>query len=493
MTLTDWLNDTWQEIGGKNCPPTQEDLAAGLPECPETPRSEADTRLHQTMGSIPWAFGTLTVINPGEPAPDPPAPPASAEMAWTWQADDGVLAASGTGPFSARVPVALVHKIWTEARKRNSDLPHPLAPLVKAWQDRAKPVAVNRTKKGIVPASFVRRHKQADLALPGPGPLDNLPGLVPAPPEARQPALLPELDPGREQPALLALFDAAGGRSGKQRGIAPVEMRIFIEALMSVPVGARNGGLYRVESPLTGRPFTIEEIVGDWLQWKVKSYDTRFRHNLNRALHSLRDLEVPMGKHGGWYYPLLLHAVEGMGLHHRVSFLASLPKGSHVGPSVDRHVLRVLGKRSEPAYRAYLALCFDWDRYGGHNGKLILPSRPVAKRDREGYLLNANDDLITGKGGVLVKSPYDKRAIRTGKREPNPARTRYPEYYPDDLVRLCFPEKAIAKAGTAARRVQQQRAKAAIDMIRQADGCTIEGRRIMPPDSVEGDPLLRKG
>ena len=78
-------------------------------------------------------------------------------------------------------------------------------------------------------------------------------------------------------------------------------------------------------------------------------------------------------------------------------------------------------------------------------------------------------------------------AILTGEREPNPSRIRYPEYYPEDLIELCFSNKAITKKGTAARRDQLRRSKKAIELIHKSGGCTIEGRRIMPPNPAEGD------
>ena len=244
---------------------------------------------------------------------------------------------------------------------------------------------------------------------------------------------------------------------------------------MAVPVAARDGHLYRITSG-DGRPFTIREIAGEWLQWKLDNYRPAHKYTgeaLKRALRRLRDLEIPMGTHGGFYYPLMLEAVEGWGLNHRIAFLARLPEGSNVGPSVDRNVLRILGKRSEPAFRAYLALCFEWDRYGSRNGKLILPTRPIAKRDTQGRILDAQGRIITGADGVPVKSPYDRRAILTGEREPNPARNRYPEYWADDLVFLAF--RNLAPPGST-RRVQQMRARRAVELIEKVGGCTIERR-----------------
>ena len=365
---------------------------------------------------------------------------------------------------------------------------HPAGLLIEAWQERAIDIEPERRTKGIVPAPFVQRHKQPYLPGITCRPADALPGLLHKEPS---PAYLPGLEPEQKEiPALLALFDAAGGASGGRTG-APVELRVFIEFLMAVPVNARDGRLYCIKSG-DGRAFTIREIAGEWLQWNLKHYKPGHKYTgqaLKRAMQRLRDLAVPMGNHGGFYYPLMLEAVEGWGLNHRVALLARLPLGSGVGPSVDRNVLRVLGKQSEPAYRAYLALCFEWDRYGGRNGKLILPTRPIAKRDMQGRILDANGRIVTGNGGVLVKSPYDPRAILTGDREPNPARNRYPKYWADELVSLAF--RNLAAPGSA-RRFQQTRARRTVELIKKVGGCAIERLgsntnngllpwRVMPP------------
>ena len=468
------------QVKKDHCPPsmipTPKALAKWLPEClPATWRE-----LWKRLNALDFHF----IQEPGEP-----------ERPMT-AGDDLAMSAAfvtlgkgqpicWTGETLARAILDVNHA-W---RSANKDLhKHPILPLVEAWQERARDIEPERRTKGIIPTPFVQRHKQPCLPDITCRPGAALPGLFHQEPST---AYLPGLEPEqRGRPALLALFDLAGGASGGRK-VAPLDLRIFVEGLMAVPVEARDGHLYRIKSG-DGRAFTIREIAGEWLQWKLEHYKSGHRHTgeaLKRAMRRLRDLEIPMGNHGGFYYPLMLEAVEGWGLNHRISFLARFPPGSGVGPSVDRNVLRVLGKRSEPAYRAYLALCFEWDRYGGHNGKLILPTRPIAKRDMQGRILDANGRIVTGNGGVLVKSPYDPRAILTGDREPNPARNRYPEYWANDLTQLCF--RQIDRDG-GAKRKQHTRARWAVELIEKAGGCTIERLgsnpnkgllpwRVMPP------------
>ena len=333
---------------------------------------------------------------------------------------------------------------------------------------------------------------------PDPARLPAVPGPVPD-----GDAWLPGLEPDgpRPLPALLTLFDQGGGVSLQRGGIAPAELCIWLEALMAVPVLARYGGLVAVG------PVTLRNIAGEWLQWNLHNYRERSGDTNGRvladALRKASEIQAPLNDRGGWWRPLLLQAVEGLRLDDRVKFWASLPDGSGVGPQVNRLVLRAL-RRHVGAYRGYLALCFDLDKYGtrtnpkaaiGRKRQLILPSRPVAQRNARGHLLDARGRVITGRGGVPVTSPYDQRAILTGAREPNPARDRYPLYKADDLVRLCYPDAVFRDQNPAARRKRQERARHNVEMIEHAGGCTIErtgdsphdGRlpwRLMPPEGV---------
>ena len=123
--------------------------------------------------------------------------------------------------------------------------------------------------------------------------------------------------------------------------------------------------------------FTIREIAGEWLAWDLGSYRPSGASTgaaLKTALGQLNQLHVDMPNQG-WYYPLLLEAVQGLSLDSQVAILSRLPSGSGVGPPIDRQMLRKLGKQSAPAYRAFLYLACEWDRYGGHNAILSrLPS-----------------------------------------------------------------------------------------------------------------------
>ena len=349
-----------------------------------------------------------------------------------------------------------LHRHWIAAGKPE---PHPLTSLVRAWQRRQQPIEPDRRRRGIVPAPLVRREHGLDR-LPDLAPPEE-PGIVPPPAQDYLPRLRPD-DDRRNVPALLALFDAATG-SQMMHGGVHLSLAIFVEALLSVPRDAPLG-LGRVG------PFTIGEIAGDWLQWKKVHYRANKAGTgvaLRKALVKVHNLAVPIGSRGGWYYPLMVRGVEGMQWEDRIAFLAEIIGGAQVGPAVDRHVLRSLRKRSTPAYRGYLSLCFDWDYYGGHQGRLALPTRPEVLRDsRTQAILDGSGKAVVGAlvrnrdgtarrdraGNLLtvgdrdVKAWSDPRAVRTGKRERNPQIDRYPG------LRGRRPGKAVLPGGGVQRR-----------------------------------------
>ncbi len=223
------------------------------------------------------------------------------------------------------------------------------------------------------------------------------------------------------------------GPALQQNGKVNNAASIWLEALLDVPLADRDGGLKETH-------YSLREIAGDWLGWDLRNYRRTGRTTgraLASALKNVRDIWVPMNDRGGGYFPVMISAVSGRDLDDHLAFVVRLPRGN-VGPKVDRALLRRL-RDSGPAYRAYLSLVFEWDRYGSRNGKLIRATRPEVRRAPGGQVVDGRGKIVLGPGGQPVYSPHDSRAIRTGKRELNPARNRYPEYGVDDLVRLAYP------------------------------------------------------
>ena len=481
-------------------PPDLQEIATWIEdgECPTDVLREADIRLTAMLKILPEDSprATITGIDTDlqclDVRLDPPAGTQSlAEDRFLTEYLSPVFNDSAPQPVSVTVKYKLASLTDTwDAMDKETRPGFPLAPILQAWYTRPLPVTPDRRDKAILPATLAVRTIRRDRAW------DHLPGFTPParpgplemPPDTDYlPGLEPDVQP---TPAmLLTIFDAAGGESLTKSGPATLEARIFVEALTGVPRQQRDGHLHETR-------YTIEDIAGEWLQWRLRNYRSKGKLTglaLREALRRINRMEVPVGQRGGWYIPLTVSAGSGNTLNDMVSFMSRLPPGD-VGPPVDRRLLRLLGKKSGKAYRAYLSAVFEWDTYGGHNGRLILPTRPVVDRAPGGQALNARGEILT-RFGKPVFTPHDPRAIQTGEREVNPYRTRYPDYDADNLVVLVFGPRrfeAIRKESDTLRRYRSLARQALVGMA-DLGGCSIERLgsnprngylpwRIMPPD-----------
>ena len=279
---------------------------------------------------------------------------------------------------------------------------------------------------------------------------------------------MPALDPagGGETPALLlGLFDRQFGplqKGPSRQPAAPVEVRVFTELLMATPASARNG----LRQSLG--PFDVREIAGKWLNWDLRHYRPQGRYTgimLAEGLARVHNLVIPIGLTGG-YFPVRLDRYSGLSLDDQIYFDVRLPAGAGVGPPVDRLMLRAVGGISARAYRAYMGLLFEWDKYGARKGKLVRATRPRVRRNSKGEVLNKEGEVLLDKKGRPEVSSYAAGAVELGGREPNPAvERRYPLYDQDDLLRLCYPPGILAdiyKSTPAKRRDAARRARESV-------------------------------
>ena len=321
---------------------------------------------------------------------------------------DGNIKWSSTplGPvtWALETTIAELYEEWRKVPE-NERPPSPLSPIIRAWLNRAEEVKPERRPRGILPRDVANR----TALLPGfdaPSQPPTQPGLVKtaAPAMAHLPGLVPDAP---ALPALLRLYDRVQGMKQGKKGAVPLPMRLFIEGCLSLPTSARDGRLRQMR-------FTIREIAGEWLAWDLGSYRPSGASTgaaLKTALGQLNQLHVDMPNQG-WYYPLLLEAVQGLSLDSQVAILSRLPSGSGVGPPIDRQMLRKLGKQSAPAYRAFLYLACEWDRYGGHSGRLVRPTRPEVLRDPRWPRPGSNGHRCAGEGQTPgnITSPPTRRS-----------------------------------------------------------------------------------
>ena len=300
----------------------------------------------------------------------------------------------------------------------------------------ARPVAPERRRDPILPAPLAMVHRDdsragrlyapAVRANPDPGP-PTLPGFGPLRPvEVRTPAFP------------LALY-ALGLGGGKVPSGAPLALRLFVEAVLSVPLAARSRS-----GPVLLHPVRLRDLVR-WLYPEAK--DWRAAKDWPRLAAAFEALESPQARipwedpetgDGGLRRVVMVRDCPRAGrLDDWVSLAVDLPPGSGSGPQVDRERLRYWGAHSAPAYRALLGLAYAW-----HNpGRTHFPVRGGA------HWLRTVRDL----------GRYPPEAAALG---------------------LAFP---VDDVEGAALRKRRQRAREVMRALAVAGDCRIERGRILPP------------
>ena len=418
--------------------PTPAALAEWLHDCPEAAFVIATERLDAITAGEPGRRWVWTV---NRPLPGIRSALESPEII----AHDGYYVAS----------VPIIHARWLDIPDADRPL-HPLTPIVAAWQ--ARPVEVEpditlHPHAGILPgplAGAAVRVQVSDRTDPDrlpkiPGPLDApdgdgwLPGFEAGPgPLARVP--------------VLDFLHAGGLEAFKPGPGAPWPLRIAYEALIDVGRDARNGRIARLEYPLKGRGVKGRDKILRWMLWpEGEPKWSRDWPAFRRALDVVDRFSVPADGGMSEWLPIRVRSFP-LPTGGVLRLDVSLPPGSERGPRILRRILRRLGARSYPQWRAWLALAYLWDRsaVGGH---WVRATRPHLARDSAGRLLDATGAVILDKRGRPVTKWTDRRAVlldasgrpvRTAgeaAREPNPEASRHPWLEAADIVALGYPPK----------------------------------------------------
>ena len=308
---------------------------------------------------------------------------------------------------------------------------------------------------------------------------------------------LPGFDPGPGPLAKLPVLDFlhAGGLDALKRGRgAPWALRIAYETLIDVPAVARNGGIARLEYPMRGDgEATLEAMLypsgrlnlsRDWPQFLA-------------ALKVVDCFAVPADGGKSAWLPIRVRSypVRDGGV---LRLDVSLPPGSDKGPRILRRVLRRLGARSYPQWRAWLALAYLWDR-SAVNGHWVRATRPRLARNSGGRLVDRTGTVILDRRGAPVTKWKDKRAVlldaegRTvpvageAARERNPEARLHPWLTAADIVALGYPPER----GLSASALRMRKQRVLKDLLElEAEGLIVleahpDGRRwrVLPPDT----------
>ena len=348
---------------------------------------------------------------------------------------------------------------------------HPAAPIVKAWM-QWRGIDPDRKDNGIMPGAL----KKAAAIITDPFGEAIGAGDTGFSPHEGQ---LPIFDEHQEKitvPYALQVFDFSGGESLKAGRGAPLALRLHTEALLALPYAHRRGGSVRVN-------VSLQDLI-EWAFGPAESFRmSRQYPRICKALHEVHNLRLAWPD--GFWNVVSVRNLPKQDRESRVRMEIELPPGAVSGAQVHRPTLRKYGLDNVGAYRAWLGCCEYWDTFGTHKGRLIHAKRPQVNRDSAGIVTDAQGKALTGKGGVPVRSNWDRRAIPTGQAERNPYADTYPHLNADQVALLvCGPpsKKMTRQAIYKRRKTAMQTLK---DM--EADGnLSLEydgagGVRILPP------------
>ena len=328
-----------------------------------------------------------------------------------------------------------VTDIWN---RRDPDIrpEHPLAPLLRAWHKRPTPAEPERRPSRIFASQLAmvdssdRRAGRLFSHAAHTDPVNNqmvLPGFGQT--ERQHVPCLP-----------IELYDLGVSVDGPGRG-APLALRLWIESVLSVPEGRRDG----LGNP-TALNIPLRELLS-WLYPQRRPSPAEYWPRLMAAAEALDSCRIP------WHDPNTgkggLQRVVSVGsiprgpqaLDDDVRIIVDLPPGTGNGPLIDNSIRR-WGVKSAPAYRLLLNLAYAWHE----PGRTHFPTGPRNRR----YWTRVTDP------------------------------DRYPELSDDELIRLAYPpgrERTNLRADV--RRL--------VKMLEEANELRVVDGRILPPGNPEPD------
>ncbi len=384
------------------------------------------------------------------------------EISSTVEDAENAVAETGTGPHGP--DAGSTFTAWAESGRKGK---FPLAPIIAAWQD-AQGIEPDRSAYAIAPGA-VRKSPGLIFGEYGESisPADT--GFQP---DGQLPLFEGEANGLAPYAHALQVFDAGGGLS-RGAGGAPYALRMHTEFILSVPYALRSMDGRRVN-------LRLQDLI-DFLALP----NFRMERDFPKIVKGLRELDaIRLAWPGGFWRIVSVLNMPVKDRDSRLVLYVSLPPGATNGAAVHRDTLRGYGRTSYKRYRAWLGCCEYWDRYGTNQGRLIHAARPAVRRNEAGLLLDKRGEVIAGRGGVSVRSNWDKRAIPTGETERNPNADRYP-FLDAKAVR----ELVYGPDTPASRDVQKSERRKALETLKamEADGSLMleyngkGGVRMLPP------------
>ena len=339
----------------------------------------------------------------------------------------------------------LAHVAWVEAEKTDSDIKHPLAPLIHAWHSGPVEVQPVRDTNGhlrgdtIMPRITMRDSgAQADrlyltpahIGMDADGSQITFPGFS----EGNKASRIPVL------PVNLYDLGVQAGASRGGSGGAPVPARMLVKLAAAPSAFVRHGERF-VTYAITLRDLRDALYPPTFLDGKPRQQYSVSRvwpriHNAIRVIN--HDARIPLldPKTGYGHFHHLLRINENFGridLDMPIGVVLDIPPHVEGGVQLPKR-LDQWGAESAPAYRALIGLSFLWHEPGRTHAPM---------------------------GGKWMRKkgldPYDPLTD-------------------DDVITLAYPSSVKTN-----RRELARRAWGALERLEEYDELRIDNRRILPP------------
>ena len=341
----------------------------------------------------------------------------------------------------------LTHAAWEEAEKTNSDLKHPLAPLIHAWHSKPAEVEAVRDANGhlrsdtIMPRITMRDGSNsgtdrlyltpAHIGVDADGTQIAFPGFS----EGNRPSRIPVL------PVNLYDLGVEAGEARGGRGAAPIPARMLVKLAAAPSTSVRHGERFVTYSvtlrDLRDALYPPERIDGS--KRRQRSVRYIWPHILNAIKIINQEARIPIlnPKTGYGHFHHLVRINENFGridLDMPVGVVLDIPPEVEGGVQLPTR-LDQWGAESAPAYRALLGLSFLWHEPGRTHA-------PIG-------------------GKWLRKTGVDA----------------YEPLTDDDAIALAFPSSRHAN-----RRLLSLRAWEALENLEEHGELRIDQGRILPPE-----------
>ena len=439
---------TWAKYAERRpceCPcesiPTEVDLCGWMSECPNAAADEAGERLDRLSATPSRTDDLLANDDTGPNAPGwrwsvyrlRPGMSLQAHPVTGERIDGPALVALHPDVPASFVPLDCVHARWA-GLAADGRIPHPVAPLIAAWQHRPHPVKgnVHTDRRRIVPSRIAMFD----------APKGDSRGRLFArpPPKAEQMPVFPTGTHDGEYitPALpLALYELGAPKGASGSG-APLALRLFIEAILAAPLASRGDGpIALTEVPL--------RFLVDRLYPNRRPKPGAYVPLIERATMQLASRAAAVRWDDGVLRNVVVITSWPEHLDDPVRIIVDLPPGAGDGPQVSDRLHRYGPKRGLH-YRTLLNLAYWWHEPGR-------TTVPTSKRP--------------GAPWVFVDDPSRFRVLSD-----------------DELVSLVFPRTARATRRHSVRLAHRVLADLARDgelRIVNDGGC-----KVLPPHGATG-------